>query len=104
VIITTGSIDTNKNAASNLGRMFIDNASYNDDLRHIPKFRYSAGKVLANASTSDFSGTSDAIRGYALRHNSAASTIDQENQAFLSAISAYQAIFKTRVRKPKINT
>jgi hypothetical protein len=33
---------------------------------HIPKFRIGAGKVLANASTPDFSGTSDIILGYAL--------------------------------------
>jgi hypothetical protein len=34
---------------------------------HIPKFRIGAGKVLAIASTPDFSGTSDIILGYALR-------------------------------------
>ncbi|MDR1639911.1 MAG: hypothetical protein LBT59_09480 [Clostridiales bacterium] len=34
-------------------------------LVHIPKFRIGAGKVLANASTLDFSGTSDIILGYA---------------------------------------
>jgi hypothetical protein len=33
---------------------------------HIPKFRNGAGKILANASTPDFSGTSDKILGYAL--------------------------------------
>jgi hypothetical protein len=33
---------------------------------HIPKFRIGAGKILANASTPDFSGTSDIILGYAL--------------------------------------
>jgi hypothetical protein len=33
---------------------------------HIPKFRNGAGKVLANASTPDFSGTSDMILEYAL--------------------------------------
>jgi hypothetical protein len=35
-------------------------------LVHIPKFRIGAGKILANASTPDFSGTSDIIWGYAL--------------------------------------
>jgi hypothetical protein len=35
-------------------------------LVHIPKFRIGAGKVLANASTPDFSGTSNIILGYAL--------------------------------------
>jgi hypothetical protein len=34
---------------------------------HIPKFRIGAGKVLANASTPDFYGTSDIILGYALK-------------------------------------
>jgi hypothetical protein len=34
-------------------------------LVHIPKFRIGAGKVLANALTPDFSGTSDIILGYA---------------------------------------
>jgi hypothetical protein len=33
---------------------------------HIPKFRIGVRKVLANASTPDFSGTSDIILGYAL--------------------------------------
>jgi hypothetical protein len=32
---------------------------------HIPKFRNGAGKILANASTPDFSGASDIILGYA---------------------------------------
>jgi hypothetical protein len=36
------------------------------DLVHIPKLRYGTGKVLANASTPDFSGASDLILGYAL--------------------------------------
>jgi hypothetical protein len=36
-------------------------------LVHIPKIRIGAGKILANASTPDFSGTSDMILGYALR-------------------------------------
>jgi hypothetical protein len=36
-------------------------------LVHIPKFRNGAGKILANALTPDFSGTSDIILGYALR-------------------------------------
>jgi hypothetical protein len=31
---------------------------------HIPKFRNGAGKILANASTPDFSGASDKILGY----------------------------------------
>ncbi|MDR2751692.1 MAG: hypothetical protein LBC41_13625, partial [Clostridiales bacterium] len=35
-------------------------------LVNIPKFRIGAGKVLANASTPDFYGTSDIILGYAL--------------------------------------
>jgi hypothetical protein len=34
---------------------------------HIPKFRNDAGKILANASTPDFSGASDKILGYALK-------------------------------------
>jgi hypothetical protein len=34
---------------------------------HIPKFRNGAGKILANASTPDFSGASDKILGYALK-------------------------------------
>jgi hypothetical protein len=38
-------------------------------LVHIPKFRNGAGKILANASTPDFSGASDKILGYALSHN-----------------------------------
>jgi hypothetical protein len=33
---------------------------------HIPKFRNGTGKILANASTPDFSGASDIILGYAL--------------------------------------
>jgi hypothetical protein len=33
---------------------------------HIPKFRNGAEKILANASTPDFFGTSDIILGYAL--------------------------------------
>jgi hypothetical protein len=37
-----------------------------DALVHIPKFRIGAVKVLANASTPDFYGTSDIILGYAL--------------------------------------
>jgi hypothetical protein len=36
---------------------------------HIPKFRYGAGKILANASTPDFSDASDKILGYALSEN-----------------------------------
>jgi hypothetical protein len=36
------------------------------DLVHIPKFRNGTGKILANASTPDFSGASDIILGYAL--------------------------------------
>jgi hypothetical protein len=36
-------------------------------LVHIPKFRNGAGKILANASTPDFSGASDKILGYALK-------------------------------------
>ncbi|MDR1642995.1 MAG: hypothetical protein LBT59_25160 [Clostridiales bacterium] len=40
-----------------------------DFLVYIPKFRIGAGKVLANASTPDFSGTSDIILGYALKIN-----------------------------------
>jgi hypothetical protein len=35
-------------------------------LVHIPKFRNGTGKILANASTPDFSGASDIILGYAL--------------------------------------
>jgi hypothetical protein len=38
-----------------------------EELVHIPKFRNGTGKILANASTPDFSGTSDKIWGYALR-------------------------------------
>jgi hypothetical protein len=38
----------------------------NGILVHIPKFRNGAGKILANASTPDFSGASDIILGYAL--------------------------------------
>jgi hypothetical protein len=38
-----------------------------DYLEHIPKFRNGSGKILANASTPDFSATSDIILGYALR-------------------------------------
>jgi hypothetical protein len=34
-------------------------------LVHIPKFRNGTGKILANASTPDFSGASDIILGYA---------------------------------------
>jgi hypothetical protein len=34
---------------------------------HIPKFRNGTGKILANASTPDFSGASDIILGYALK-------------------------------------
>jgi hypothetical protein len=34
-------------------------------LVHIPKFRNGTGKILANASTPDFSGASDMILGYA---------------------------------------
>jgi hypothetical protein len=34
---------------------------------HIPKFRNGSGKILANASTPDFSAASDIILGYALR-------------------------------------
>jgi hypothetical protein len=44
--------------------------SYTDDrhdLVHISKFRNGTGKILANASTPDFSGASDIILGYALR-------------------------------------
>jgi hypothetical protein len=33
---------------------------------HIPKFRNVTGKILANASTPDFSGDSDLFLGYAL--------------------------------------
>jgi hypothetical protein len=33
---------------------------------HIPKFRNGGGKILANASTPDFSAASDIILGYAL--------------------------------------
>jgi hypothetical protein len=33
---------------------------------HIPKFRNGCGKILANASTPDFSAASDIILGYAL--------------------------------------
>jgi hypothetical protein len=36
---------------------------------HIPKFRYGVGKILANASTPDFSDVSDKILGYALSEN-----------------------------------
>jgi hypothetical protein len=36
-------------------------------LVHIPKFRNGSGKILANASTPDFSAASDIILGYALR-------------------------------------
>jgi hypothetical protein len=36
-------------------------------LVHIPKFRNGTGKILANASTPDFSGASDTILGYALK-------------------------------------
>jgi hypothetical protein len=35
-------------------------------LEHIPKFRNGTGKILANASTPDFSDASDIILGYAL--------------------------------------
>jgi hypothetical protein len=35
-------------------------------LEHIPKFRNGSGKILANASTPDFSAASDIILGYAL--------------------------------------
>jgi hypothetical protein len=35
-------------------------------LEHIPKFRNGSGKILANASTPDFSAASDIIWGYAL--------------------------------------
>jgi hypothetical protein len=35
---------------------------------HIPKFRNGSGKILANASTPDFSATSDIILGYALNY------------------------------------
>jgi hypothetical protein len=34
-------------------------------IEHIPKFRNGTGKILANASTPDFSGASDIILGYA---------------------------------------
>jgi hypothetical protein len=34
-------------------------------LVHIPKFRNGTGKILANATTPDFSGASDIILGYA---------------------------------------
>jgi hypothetical protein len=37
-------------------------------LEHIPKFRNGIGKILANASTPDFSGASDIILGYALNY------------------------------------
>jgi hypothetical protein len=43
-----------------------DYLAWESHLVHIPKFRIGAGKVLANASTPDFSGTSDIILGYAL--------------------------------------
>ncbi|MDR1643729.1 MAG: hypothetical protein LBT59_28880 [Clostridiales bacterium] len=37
-------------------------------IEHIPKFRNGSGKILANASTPDFSAASDIILGYALNH------------------------------------
>jgi hypothetical protein len=40
-------------------------ARWDTRLEHIPKFRNGTGKILANASTPDFSGASDIILGYA---------------------------------------
>jgi hypothetical protein len=53
--------------ASTHGReMSLKQFNADDALVHIPKFRNGTEKILANASTADFSVASDIILGYAL--------------------------------------